>query len=119
MIHNFFDAERFRPEGGQCRKSEFVNDDEFLITHISNFRPVKRTLDVLDIFEKILAELPAKLLLIGEGPDTVLARRQITKKKLGDKVIFLGNQTRVEAVLPCSDLFYVRILRPTATLMCW
>ena len=50
-------------------------------------------------------ELPAKLLLIGEGPDTILARRQITKKGLADKVMFLGNQSRVEAVLPCADLF--------------
>jgi len=49
----------------------------------------------------------ARLLLVGEGPDTVLARRQISKKKLGEKVIFLGNQTRVEGVLPCADLFLI------------
>ena len=68
---------------------------------------MKRTLDVIDTFEKILSELPARLLLVGEGPDTVLARRQIKKKKLDDQVIFLGNQARVEAVLPCSDLFLI------------
>ena len=107
VVHNFFDSERFRPGCQQCRKNEFTTNGEFLITHVSNFRPVKRTLDVIDTFEKIIAELPAKLLLIGEGPDTVLARRQIKKKRLEDKVIFLGNQTRVEAVLPCSDLFLV------------
>ena len=59
----------------------------------------------IDIFDKVQHELPARLLLIGEGPDTILARRQITKKGLGDRVIFLGNQSRVEAVLPCADLF--------------
>lgn len=107
VIHNFFDPERFRPGRGQCRKNEFTQNGEFLITHVSNFRPVKRTLDVIDTFEKILSELPARLLLVGEGPDTVLARRQIKKRKLDDRVIFLGNQARVEAVLPCSDLFLI------------
>ncbi len=105
VIHNFFDEQRFRPNQNQCTRSEFVKDDEFLIAHISNFRPVKRILDVIDIFDKIAAELPARLMLVGEGPDTVLARRQINKKGLTDKVIFLGNQNRVEAVLPCADLF--------------
>ncbi|MFQ6007367.1 MAG: N-acetyl-alpha-D-glucosaminyl L-malate synthase BshA [Candidatus Zixiibacteriota bacterium] len=104
VIHNFFDPKRFKPSPHHCTRSEFAKEEEFLIVHISNFRPVKRTLDVIDIFDKINAELPAKLLLIGEGPDTILARRQITKKNLTDRVIFLGNQTRVEAVLPCMDL---------------
>lgn len=107
VVHNFFDSERFRPGASECQRSDFASKEEFLLCHVSNFRPVKRTLDVIDIFDKIQAELPAKLLLIGEGPDTVLARRQINKRKLNDKVIFLGNQTRVEAVLPCADLFLV------------
>ena len=105
VIHNFYDEERFKPSATVCQRSQFANDDEFLLMHVSNFRPVKRTLDVIDIFEKVSAKLPAKLLLIGEGPDTILARRQITKKGLTDKVIFLGNQNRVEAILPCADLF--------------
>ncbi len=105
VVYNFFDEKRFKPNSKHCIKSEFAEENEFLITHVSNFRPVKRTLDVIDIFEKISTELPAKLLLIGEGPDTILTRRQVNKKGLADKVIFLGNQSRVEAVLPCSDLF--------------
>ena len=105
VIYNFFDETRFKPSSKQCARSEFANENEYLIAHVSNFRPVKRTLDVIDIFERINNELPAKLLLVGEGPDTILARRQITKKGLTDKVIFLGNQSRVEAVLPCADLF--------------
>ncbi len=105
VVHNFFDGTRFRPNTDQCKRSEFAKDSEFLLTHVSNFRPVKRTMDVIDIFDKVQAELPAKLLLVGEGPDTVLIRRAINKKGLADKVIFLGNQSRVEAVLPCSDIF--------------
>jgi N-acetyl-alpha-D-glucosaminyl L-malate synthase BshA len=105
VIHNFFDASRFKPKTSHCSRTEFVMDGEFLLAHISNFRPVKRTLDVIDIFDRVNQELPARLLLIGEGPDTVLARRQVNKKGLSDRVIFLGNQSRVEEVLPCVDLF--------------
>jgi L-malate glycosyltransferase len=105
VLHNFIDNTRFKPFPCQCHRKEFAANGEFIIAHISNFRPVKRTLDVIDIFDKIAAELPAKLLMIGEGPDTVLARRQIQKRNLTSKVIFLGNQSRVEAMLPCTDLF--------------
>ncbi len=107
VVHNFFDESRFKPDSCVCRRSEFAEDGEFLLAHVSNFRPVKRTLDVIDIFERVAAELPARLVLIGEGPDTVLARRQIKKKNLSDRVIFLGSQSRVEAVLPCADLFLI------------
>lgn len=105
VIHNFVDNRRFRPVEKRCDRSEFALENEFLLAHVSNFRPVKRTLDVIDVFEKVSEQLPAKLLLIGEGPDTILARRQINKKHLGDRVVFLGNQNRVEAILPCADLF--------------
>jgi N-acetyl-alpha-D-glucosaminyl L-malate synthase BshA len=107
VIHNFFDPERFRPSCTTCCRSEFVSDDEFLIAHVSNFRPVKRTLDVIDIFDRVQTELPARLVLVGEGPDMPLARRQIKRRGLSDRVIFLGTQSRVEAVLPCADLMLV------------
>ncbi|NOY87763.1 MAG: N-acetyl-alpha-D-glucosaminyl L-malate synthase BshA [FCB group bacterium] len=105
VIYNFIDGDRFKLDNDKKNRHEFAHDNEYLIAHISNFRPVKRILDVIDIFNKIAEKLPAKLLLIGEGPDTILARRQINKRNLTDKVVFLGNQCRVEAVLPCADLF--------------
>jgi N-acetyl-alpha-D-glucosaminyl L-malate synthase BshA len=105
VIHNFFDGKRFKPHTDQCSRCEFADDNEFIVSHVSNFRPVKRTLDVIDIFDRISKVLPAKLVLIGEGPDTVLARRQVNKRGLSERVRFLGNQSRVEAVLPCSDVF--------------
>jgi N-acetyl-alpha-D-glucosaminyl L-malate synthase BshA len=105
VIHNFFDAERFKPQGvTSCKRKSFATDDEFIITHISNFRPVKRTPDVIEIFSLISKEHPARLLLIGDGPDTILARRMVQKKNLSEKVAFLGNQNRIEAILPLSDL---------------
>ena len=105
VIHNFFDKTRFRADVTSCSRKQFAGEDEVLISHVSNFRPVKRILDVIDIFDRISKEIPAKLMLIGEGPDAILARRQISKRGLGDKVIFLGNQSRPEAILPLTDLF--------------
>ncbi|MBU8934661.1 MAG: N-acetyl-alpha-D-glucosaminyl L-malate synthase BshA [candidate division Zixibacteria bacterium] len=107
VIHNFFDPERFRSSECRCARADFATPDEFIIVHISNFRPVKRTLDVIDIFERISAQVPARLLMIGDGPDIVLTRRQVKKKGLVDRVRFLGSQDRIEAVLPCADLFLI------------
>jgi len=106
VIHNFFNSERFRPDAKTCCKRNcFAASDEFIITHISNFRPVKRTLDVIDIFDRMSKVLPARLLLIGEGPDTILARRVLSKRNLIDRVTFLGNEGCVEEILTLSDLF--------------
>ncbi len=106
VIHNFFDSERFRPNATTCcKRKNFAADDEFIIAHISNFRPVKRTLDVIDIFSRIAEVLPSRLLLIGEGPDTVLVRRHVSKKNLSGRVMFLGNEGRVEEILTLADLF--------------
>ncbi|MCH9032620.1 MAG: N-acetyl-alpha-D-glucosaminyl L-malate synthase BshA, partial [candidate division Zixibacteria bacterium] len=105
VIHNFFDTQRFSPNRDVCLKSQFAKDGEFLLAHVSNFRPVKRIADVIDIFEKVRREMPAKLLLVGEGPDTTLARRLVVRKNLDKDTIFLGNQISVETILPCVDLF--------------
>ena len=105
VIYNFYDTERFSVREDLCCKSQFAADDKFLIAHISNFRPVKRVPDVIDVFEGIHKALPAKLLLVGEGPDTTLVRRLVHRKGLDDDVIFLGTQVSVETILPCVDLF--------------
>jgi len=106
VIHNFYDETRFKPDPEDlCKRRNFAADNEFIISHVSNFRPVKRTTDVIDIFEKISNTFPSRLLLIGEGPDTILVRRHLNKKNLSDKVTFLGNQLQIEAILPLSDLF--------------
>lgn len=106
VVHNFFDADRFSPDNhSPCKRHSFAAEDEFIIAHVSNFRPVKRALDVIDIFDRIRQKLPARLILIGEGPDAILVRRQVNKRNLGDRVVFLGNQSRVEAILPLCDLF--------------
>ena len=104
-IHNFYDSSRFSPDATPCSRRQFAEDDEFLVAHVSNFRPVKRVPDVIDIFARIREALPAKLLLVGEGPDTTLVRRLVSKRGLADSVRFLGTQVSVETILPCADIF--------------
>jgi len=105
VIPNFVDTERFNPCTTCCGRKEFAQPDEKLLCHISNFRPVKRAMDVIQIFEKVLKKLPARLLLVGEGPDTMLVRRAIKKNGLEKRVTFLGSQAKVEEILPLADLF--------------
>ena len=105
VIPNFIDAARFKPCTSSCDRSQFAAPDEKILCHISNFRPVKRVMDVVEIFERVQRTLPARLLLIGEGPDTMLVRRAVKKNGLESKVTFLGSVSRVEEVLPLADLF--------------
>ena len=105
VIPNFIDTAKFNPCTGCCGREEFAEPQEKLLCHISNFRPVKRAMDVVKIFERVNMKLPARLLLIGEGPDTMLVRRAVKKNGLADKVTFLGSQAKVEDVLPLADLF--------------
>jgi N-acetyl-alpha-D-glucosaminyl L-malate synthase BshA len=73
--------------------------------HVSNFRPVKRIPDVLRVFDRVRREVPARLLLIGDGPDRSLAERMAREGGFDDRTIFLGNVAAIETVLPaCSVL---------------
>ena len=106
VIYNFIDFEKY-PEitDAECQRSSIVKDNERIITHISNLRPVKRSWDVIDIFYKIQKKIPSKLLLVGEGPDR--ERIECIAKDLGilDKILFLGNSNEVNKLLCYSDLF--------------
>ncbi len=105
VIHNFVDAERFRPGVSPELRRRFARDDEFILMHASNFRPVKNVRALVEIFARVQAEVPAKLVLIGEGPDLPFAKRRLTELRLADRVLFLGNQQCIEELLPAADLF--------------
>tara|TARA_B100001250_G_scaffold188678_1_gene162106 strand:+ start:12486 stop:13580 length:1095 start_codon:yes stop_codon:yes gene_type:complete len=76
-----------------------------IITHISNFRPVKRVLDVVDIFYRVQTQIDAILILMGDGPELVHAKKSVQEKKIGHKVNFMGKSNKIEDVLNKSDLF--------------
>lgn len=106
VIYNFIDFDKYsHPKGEECERATLAEPNERIISHISNFRPVKRIHDVIDVFYKAQLKVPAKLLMIGEGPDRCEAERQVTQLGITDKVLFLGNSVDVADVLCYSDLF--------------
>jgi N-acetyl-alpha-D-glucosaminyl L-malate synthase BshA len=103
VIPNFIDLSLYNRQT-PC-KHNFAKEGEFIITHVSNFRKVKRITDVITIFAKIKEQKPALLLMIGEGPEKERAREQAQKLGVLNKVKFLGKTTAVERILCLSDLF--------------
>ena len=75
-----------------------------LLVHLSNFRPVKRILDVVEIFARVARAVPARLLLIGDGPDRSAAERLALRLGIHDRIHFLGKQDNVNELLPLADL---------------
>jgi N-acetyl-alpha-D-glucosaminyl L-malate synthase BshA len=105
MIPNFVDTERFVPKQDEVGRKQFAKEDERILMHISNFRPVKRVENIIRTFHLIDKKIPSKLVLIGDGPD--LSKALFLSKDLGieNKVISLGGQDYVENLLPFADLF--------------
>jgi L-malate glycosyltransferase len=107
VIPNFVDLEEYRPgtDDGRCHRSHLAPAGERVLMHISNFRPVKRVADVVRIFARVARRLPARLVLIGDGPDRVLAEQAAEEERVADRVLFLGKQESVAELLACADLF--------------
>lgn len=108
-VHNFVDLDFFRPISAECccRRSRMVRDikDPVVFFHLSNFRPIKRTPDVIRIFSRILQQAPsAMLLMVGEGPDRALCRQMVMELGLESRVQFLGDQQDIMGVLPLADV---------------
>lgn len=106
VIPNFVDLERFRRSDKEHFRKAICSDDEFIITHVSNFRKVKRVRDVVSVFSRIKkAGVKAKLLLVGDGPDRQNAEMRCRELGTCPDVRFLGKQEKVEEILSISDLF--------------
>ena len=105
VIPNFIDIEKYARKHNLCQGNMLAQDDEKIIVHISNFRPLKRIIDVLKIFEKINQNIDSKLIMVGDGPDKKKAKEFLRKNNLKNKVIFLGKTSEVDEILCSSDLF--------------
>ena len=104
VIPNFVDPARFkRNRGGLCHLFGVSNDK--LLCHVSNFRPVKRVMDVLAVFERVTRVIPSRLVMIGDGPDRSTAEAFCRDHRLRDRVFFLGNVPNLEEIVGASDLF--------------
>ncbi|MDT7831720.1 N-acetyl-alpha-D-glucosaminyl L-malate synthase BshA [Flavobacteriaceae bacterium S356] len=106
VVYNFIDTDKYDKEHQkECKRIALAEPHERILTHVSNFRPVKRTSDVVKVFNLVQKEMPAKLLMVGDGPDRVKAEGLVNDLGISDKVIFLGNSNEVAKILCYSDVF--------------
>ena len=105
VIHNFVDLKRFNKKPLAAFKKVIAPHDEKIIIHASNFRKIKRIEDVMEIFKRIHAATPAKLLMVGDGPERPIAEDLARQFGIEADVRFLGKQEQMEDILAVSDLF--------------
>lgn len=108
VIYNFVNCDTYRRDPKAAEKrGEFAGKDERILVHVSNFRPVKRICDVIEIFDRVQKEVPSRLLLMGDGPDRSRAEWLVSQKGLRKKVEFMGKVDRVNEKLSVADLMLV------------
>ena len=105
VIPNFIDIDKYKNNFKDCDRDLLALPDERVITHVSNFRPVKRISDVIEVFYRVQKEVPSKLMMVGEGPERKQAEQLCKSYGIQDKVVFLGNSSEVDKILCFSDLF--------------
>ena len=105
VIPNFIDLKKLDAKEKPCERSLLAPTNDKIITHISNFRPLKRIQDVITVFEKISSQVSSRLLMVGEGPEKTEAMAYVNKNGLNEKVLFLGNSNEIDKILCYSDLF--------------
>ncbi|RIA09755.1 N-acetyl-alpha-D-glucosaminyl L-malate synthase BshA [Flavobacteriaceae bacterium MAR_2010_72] len=105
VIPNFIDLNKYQHQFTDCQREMMAKEDEKIITHISNFRKVKNISDVVKVFHNIQKHMPAKLMMVGEGPEREPAERLCEKLGIQDKVVFFGNSNEIDKILCFSDLF--------------
>lgn len=111
VIPNFVDLNLYKRDAHPCHRSRLSETGESIIMHISNFRPVKRVDDAVRVFARIAREIPARLVLIGDGPERGRVQQTAEEEGVAERVTFLGKQESVAEILACADLF----LLPSAT----
>jgi N-acetyl-alpha-D-glucosaminyl L-malate synthase BshA len=104
VIPNFVDLERYRRDLEGCHRSQLAPDGEKIVMHISNFRPVKRVDDAVRVFARASRRVPARLVLVGDGPTRGLAQKVAEEEGVAARVTFLGKQSSVAELLACADV---------------
>lgn len=104
LTYNFVDERVYYPRDAKGCRADFADSREKVLMHISNFRPVKRVGDVVDIFKMVNDKTPAKLLFVGEGPDLPKIQCKIKELGLEDRVHFLGKQDDIAHVISMADV---------------
>jgi L-malate glycosyltransferase len=105
VIYNFVNCDLYCRSAQSSRlKEEYAPKGERILVHLSNFRPVKRVTDVVEVFDRVRKQIPSKLLMIGDGPDRSRAEWLAVQKGIHNDVIFLGKQEQVQEKLSIADI---------------
>jgi N-acetyl-alpha-D-glucosaminyl L-malate synthase BshA len=105
VIPNFVDTHEFTGKAKDCSRKHFAPQKEKVLMHVSNFRPVKRVQDIIQVFAKVHSQIPTKLILIGEGPEKEPALDLAKSLGVKQDVVCLGMQDTLPDILPCADLY--------------
>ena len=105
VIPNFIDVNKHNKQEKPFQRDSIADKNEKILIHISNFRPLKRVVDVIKVFEKVQKEIPSKLLMVGEGPERIKAQRYVKRNQLRNKVLFFGKSNEINELLCYSDIF--------------
>ena len=105
VIHNFIDTGEYKPLAEDEIECKYRTEGEYLLLHISNFRPVKNIPQVIRVFDGIQRELPARLMLVGDGPEKSRALKLSRQLGIEERVLFLGRQDNIIPLLSQADLF--------------
>jgi N-acetyl-alpha-D-glucosaminyl L-malate synthase BshA len=103
VVPNFVDLDQYTP--GRTDRGAFAAPGQKVLLHVSNFRPVKRVMDVVRIFERVSREIDAVLLMVGEGPERSSAQALARRLGILDRLRFLGIQNAIEEIAPLADVF--------------
>jgi len=108
VVPNFVNCDVYTPIKDEAVRAEarrrLARPDEAILMHLSNFRPVKRVADVVKVFAQVIREIPAQLVLVGDGPERSAAEWLARDLRIHEKIHFLGKQERVNELLPLADL---------------
>jgi N-acetyl-alpha-D-glucosaminyl L-malate synthase BshA len=108
VVPNFVNCDQYAPirdeDARRASRERLVGSDEPILIHLSNFRPVKRVIDVVKVFAEVVRAIPAQLVLVGDGPDRSSAEYLVHDLGIQGRVHFLGKQDRVNELLPLADL---------------
>ncbi len=105
VVTNFVDLDVYCRSRAYRDRSAFAAPEDKILLHVSNMRPVKRVLDTVRILERVVREVPAVLLMVGEGPERASAQALARRLGVQDRVRFLGRQDRIEEIMGLADVF--------------
>ncbi|HSG09181.1 MAG TPA: N-acetyl-alpha-D-glucosaminyl L-malate synthase BshA [Longimicrobiales bacterium] len=111
VIPNFIDTEVWRPDRQPCHRATLAPNGEKIVMHVSNFRPVKRVQDVVEVFARICQHVDARLVFVGDGPERPRALDRAEELGVRPRILFLGKHASVDELLACADL----LLLPSET----